>query len=105
MPYIKTFDRNQMMLCSWDSFVAPESTARLIDAFVNSLDLEMYGVKTVAMEGRPSYEPKGLFKLYIYGYKNSIRSSRRLARACEVNIEVKWLMGGVEPDFRTVSDF
>lgn len=105
MPYIKTFDRNQMMLCSWDSFVAPESTARLIDVFVNSLDLEMYGVKTVAMEGRPSYEPKGLFKLYIYGYKNSIRSSRRLARACEVNIEVKWLMGGVEPDFRTVSDF
>lgn len=105
MPYIKTFDRDQMMFCSWDSFVAPESTARIIDAFVNSLDLEQYGVKTVAVEGRPSYEPKGMFKLYIYGYKNSIRSSRKLARACEVNIEVKWLMGGVEPDFRTISDF
>lgn len=105
MPYIKTFDRDQMMFCSWDSFVAPESTARIIDAFVNSLDLKQYGVKTVAVEGRPSYEPKGMFKLYIYGYKNSIRSSRKLARACEVNIEVKWLMGGVEPDFRTISDF
>lgn len=105
MPYIKTFDRDQMMFCSWDSFVAPESTARIIDAFVNSLDLEQYGVKTVAVEGRPSYEPKGMFKLYIYGYKNSIRSSRKLAIACEVNIEVKWLMGGVEPDFRTISDF
>lgn len=105
MPYIKTFDRDQMMLCSWDSFVDPESTARIIDAFVNSLDLEKYGVKAVAVEGRPSYEPKGMFKLYIYGYKNSIRSSRKLARACEVNIEVKWLMGGAEPDFRTISDF
>lgn len=105
MPYIKTFDRDQMMVCSWDSFVDPESTARIIDAFVNSLDLEKYGVKAVAVEGRPSYEPKGMFKLYIYGYKNSIRSSRKLARACEVNIEVKWLMGGVEPDFRTISDF
>ncbi len=105
MPYIKTFDRNQMMLCTWDSFVAPESTARIIDAFVNSLAMDKYGVRAVAVEGRPSYEPKGLFKLYIYGYKNSIRSSRKLAKACEVNIEVKWLMGGVEPDFRTISDF
>ena len=68
MPYIKTFDRDQMMFCSWDSFVDPESTARIIDAFVNSLDLEKYGVKAVAVEGRPSYEPKGMFKLYIYGY-------------------------------------
>ncbi len=105
MPYIKTFDRDQMMFCSWDSFVAPESTARIIDAFVNSLALDKYGVKGVAVEGRPSYDPKGLFKLYIYGYKNSIRSSRKLSKACEVNIEVKWLMGGVEPDFRTISDF
>ena len=105
MPYIKTFDRDQMMFCSWDSFVAPDSTVRIIDAFVNSLDLDQYGVKAVAIEGRPSYDPKGLFKLYIYGYKNSIRSSRKLAKACEVNIEVKWLMGGVEPDFRTIADF
>lgn len=105
MPYIKTFDRDQMMMCSWDSFVAPDSTARIIDAFVNSLNMDEYGVKAVALEGRPSYAPKGMFKLYIYGYKNAIRSSRKLAKACEVNIEVKWLMGGVEPDFRTISDF
>ena len=82
MPYIKTFDRDQMMMCSWDSFVAPDSTARIIDAFVNSLNMDEYGVKAVALEGRPSYAPKGMFKLYIYGYKNAIRSSRKLAKAC-----------------------
>ncbi len=59
MPYIPTFDRTQMMMCSWDSFVAPESIARLIDAFVNSLELTKYGIKEVAREGRPGYDPKG----------------------------------------------
>ena len=88
-----------------DSFVDPESTARLIDAFVNSLDLQKYGVKEAAKEGRPTYDPKGLLKLYIYGCRNEIRSSRKLQRACEVNIEVIWLMGGAKPDFRTISDF
>ncbi|MGO5315498.1 transposase, partial [Bilifractor sp. LCP21S3_A7] len=105
MPYVKTCDRNQMMFCSMDSFVDPESTARLIDAFVNSLDLQKYGVKEAAKEGRPTYDPKGLLKLYIYGCRNEIRSSRKLQRACEVNIEVIWLMGGAKPDFRTISDF
>lgn len=105
MPYVKTRDRNQMMFCSMDSFVDPESTARLIDAFVNSLDLQKYGVKEAAKEGRPTYDPKGLLKLYIYGCRNEIRSSRKLQRACEVNIEVIWLMGGAKPDFRTISDF
>lgn len=105
MPYVKTCDRNQMMFCSMDSFVDPESTARLIDAFVNSLDLQKYGVKEAAKEGRPTYDLKGLLKLYIYGCRNEIRSSRKLQRACEVNIEVIWLMGGAKPDFRTISDF
>lgn len=105
MPYIKTFDRDQMMICSWNSFVASDSTARIIDVFVNSLSMDEYVVKAVAPEGRPSYDPKEVFKLYIYGYKNAIRSSRKLAKACEVSIEVKWLMGGVEPDFRTISNF
>ena len=57
MAYVPTFDRTQMMLCSWDSFVDPESIARLIDAFVNSLDLSKYNVKEPAKEGRPSYDP------------------------------------------------
>lgn len=105
MPYIKTFDRDQIMFCTWDSFVDEQSIARLIDAFVNSLDLSQYGVKEACVEGRPSYDPKGLYKLYIYGNRKGIRSSRKLADSCITNIEVKWMMGGVEPDFRTISDF
>ncbi len=105
MPHVKTFDRNQMMFCSWDSFVDAESEARLIDAFVNSLDMNEYAKKKKATEGRPSYDPAGLFKLFIYGNRNDVRSSRKLAAACRVNMEVKWMLGGVEPDFRTISDF
>ncbi len=84
MPYIPGFDRNQMMCCAWDEFVAPESVARLIDAFVSTLDAQKCGVKMVSVEGR---------------------SSRKLAESCKVNLEVKWMIGGVEPDFRTISDF
>ena len=105
MPYVQTFDRTQMMMCSWDSFVDPESIARLIDAFVDSLDLKKYHVKEVAKEGRPSYDPRGMYKLYIYGSRKGIRSSRKLEESCKVNLEVKWMMGGAEPDFRTISEF
>lgn len=105
MPYVSGFDRNQMMCCSWDAFVDKESIARIIDAFVNHLDIEKYGVKPVAAEGRPSYDPKSLYKLYIYGSRKGIRSSRKLAESCKVNLEVKWMTGGVEPDFRTIADF
>lgn len=105
MHYVETFDRNQIMMTTWGSLVDPESTARLIDAFVDSLDLSGYGVKEMASEGRPPYDPRGLYKLYIYGSDNGIKSSRKLAKSCKVNIEVKWMLGGAEPDFRTISDF
>ena len=105
MPYISGFDREQLMCCSWDSFVDKKSIARIIDAFVNSLDISRYGVKPVSVEGRPAYDPKSLYKLYIYGSRKGIRSSRKLAESCRVNLEVKWMLGGVEPDFRTISDF
>ena len=94
-----------MILCSWDSFVEPESIARLIDAFVNSLNLKKYEGKEMAKEGRPPYDPRGMYKLYIYGNRKGIRSSRKLAESCKVNLEVKWMIGGVEPDFRTIADF
>ena len=105
MHYVKSFDRNQMMMTTWDSMVDSESTARLIDAFVDSLDLSKYGVKEIAPEGRPPYDPRSLYKLYIYGSDNGIKSSRKLAKSCKVNVEVKWMLGGVEPDFRTIADF
>src|SRR5699024_7532510 len=78
---------------------------RIIDAFVEHLDIEKYGVRPVAAEGRPSYDPKSLYKIYIYGSRKGIRSSRKLAESCKVNLEVKWMTGGVEPDFRTIADF
>lgn len=105
MPYVSGFDRDQLMCCSWDAFVDEESIARIIDAFVEHLDIKKYGVKAVAVEGRPSYDPKSLYKLYIYGSRKGIRSSRKLAESCKVNLEVKWMIGGVEPDFRTIADF
>lgn len=105
MLHVATFDREQMMMCSWDSFVEPQSIARLIDAFVNSLDMGKYTARVASEAGRPSYDPAGLYKLYIYGNRKGIRSSRKLAESCKVNLEVKWLVGGVEPDFRTISDF
>ena len=105
MHYVESFDRNQVMMTTWDSMVDSESTARLIDAFVDSLDLSEYGVKEIASEGRPPYDPRSLYKLYIYGSDNGIKSSRKLAKSCKVNVEVKWMLGGVEPDFRTIADF
>ncbi len=82
MNYIKAFDRNQMMMTTWDSMVESDSTARLIDAFVNSLNLSDYGIKEIASEGRPPYDPKGLFKLYIYGSDNGIKLSvKRIAES------------------------
>lgn len=105
MPYVSGFNRDQLMYCSWDAFADKESIARIIDAFVNHLDIEKYGVKPAAAEGRPSYDPKSLYKVYIYGSRKGIRSSRKLAESCKVNLEVKWMTGGVEPDFRTIADF
>ena len=105
MHYIKAFDRNQMMMTTWDSMVDSDSTARLIDAFVDSLDMSEYGTKALAAEGRPPYDPRSLYKLYIYGSDNGIKSSRKLEKSCKVNVEVKWMLGGVEPDFRTIADF
>lgn len=107
MPYQKSLDRNQMMFYSLDSMVSPDSFARIIDTFIDSLDLKSMGFakSTPAREGRPSYSANDLLKLYLYGYRQSIRSSRRLEEACRINIELKWLLKGLEPDFRTISDF
>ena len=107
MPYIEAQDRNQMMMCSLDSMVDPESIARVIDEFVDGLDLEGmgFGKAEAAAQGRPSYDPRCLLKLYLYGSRKKLRSSRKLEEACRLNVEVKWLMSGIQPDFRTISDF
>ena len=107
MPYQKSLDRNQMMFYSLESLVSPDSHARIIDVFIDSLDLKSMGFakSTPAVEGRPSYSANDLLKLYLYGYRHTINSSRKLEEACRINIEVKWLLKGLEPDFRTISNF
>ena len=69
------------LYCSWDAFVDKESIARIIDAFVNHLDIGKYGVKPVAAEGRPSYDPKSLYKIYIYGSRKGVRPYESLQKA------------------------
>lgn len=111
MRYIEGLDRAQMVLFqeSLDELVLENNPVRVIDAFVEYLDLEVLGFKKaktdVSVAGAPSYNPKALIKLYLYGYSEKIRSSRRLMKLCITNIEVMWLIGRIEPDFRTIADF
>lgn len=105
MPFLTGSDRNQAAIIALDDMVEPDAEARVIDAFVDSLDLASLGFSAAAATGRPAYDPACLLKLYMYGYRNGVRSSRKLARACRVNVEVMWLTGSLEPDFRTIADF
>lgn len=90
-----------------DELIAPEAQVRVVDAFVDQLDLRQLGfTKAVpASEGRPPYDPAHLLKLYVYGYLHRVRSSRQLERECHCNIEVLWLLNRLAPDFKTIADF
>jgi transposase len=90
-----------------DDMVGADHPVRVIDAFVDTLDLAGLGFSKVEAEatGRPPYAPGDLLKLYIYGYLNQIRSSRRLEREARRNVEVMWLISRVAPSFKTIADF
>ena len=105
MGYVRGIDMDQARIVSLGDMVAADSHARLVDAFVESLDMEKLGFGAPAAEGRPAYDPRSMLKLYIWGYRRGVRSSRRLAAACRTDVEAMWLASGVTPDFRTVSDF
>lgn len=109
MSYIKGKDRNQLTLIPecMDDMIEQDNPVRVIDAFVNSLNLSEldFTRSAPAHTGRPAYDPKDLLKLYIYGYFNGIRSSRKLARECKRNIELFYLINSLTPDFRTIADF
>lgn len=87
--------------------VSADHPVRVIDEFVDSLDLTKMGFSRVVAEemGRPSYAPGDLLKLYIYGYANRVRSSRALEREASRNVEVMWLVHGLTPAFKTIADF
>jgi transposase len=90
-----------------DDLVRSDHPVRVIDAFVATLDLRDLGFARVDAEatGRPPYAPGDLLRLYIYGYMNQMRSSRRLEREAERNLEVMWLINRVQPSFKTIADF
>lgn len=90
-----------------DDFVGADNPVRIVDAFVEELDLLSLGFdgSTPASTGRPAYHPAVLLKLYIYGYLNRIQSSRRLEREAQRNVELMWLTGRLAPDFKTIADF
>ena len=90
-----------------DDYVSEENPVRFIDAFVDGLDLTRRGFLHAEpnANGRPPYHPGDLLKLYLYGYLNAVRSSRKLERECHRNLEVLWLMRTLAPDFKTIADF
>lgn len=89
-----------------DDYVSGDNEVRAINAFIDSLDLSPMGFKAYpAKEGRPGYDPRDMLKLYMYGYLNHIRSSRRLRKEASRNVELMWLLRKIVSDFRCIEDF
>ena len=107
--FIKGEDRTQVTLlpACLDDYVEAENPVRVVEIFVDGLDLDALGFVGVdpAATGRPAYHPAVLLKLYIYGYLNRIQSSRRLEREAQRNVELMWLTGRLMPDFKTIANF
>lgn len=107
--FIESEDRNQGMLLpeQLDDYVTEDNPVRVVDVFVEQLDLGQLGFEGVdpSATGRPAYHPAILLKLYIYGYLNRIQSSRRLERETQRNLELIWLTGRLMPDFKTIANF
>ena len=107
MQFIQGNNRHQTFFITLEEQVARDNAVRLMDAFVDKLDLEKLGfINTVhKSEGRPPYAPAVLLKLYLYGYLNRIRSSRKLERECMRNIELQWLIQSLQPNYHIIADF
>jgi transposase len=107
--FVSGADRSQgtMFPAQLEDYVAEDNPVRVIDFFVDQLDLGQLGFGGVNPKdtGRPAYHPAVMLKLYIYGYVNRVQSSRRLERECQRNVEVMWLTGCLAPDFKTIADF
>jgi transposase len=89
-----------------DDYVGEDHAVRVIDVFIDDLDISGLGFKAeAAATGRPGYHPKMMLKLYVYGYLNRVQSSRRLEVEAQRNIELMWLTGRLAPDFKTIADF
>jgi transposase len=117
MNHILGIDRFQVTFSSLEDAIPKDNPIRVIDTFIDKLDLDLLGFISKPtddaqtkkhnpyLDGRPSFDPKILLKLYFYGYFYGIRSSRRLEKECLRNIEVKWLINGLAPNYHTIADF
>lgn len=107
MQHISIKTRDQIEFRSLEDLIEPDNVIRFIDAFVDKLELNKLGftLNTIKKEGRPSYNSSIFLKLYIYGYLNGTRSSRKLEKECIRNIELQWLMSGLKPSYHTIADF
>lgn len=105
--FIEGCDRQQKLLLPdcIDDYVGEDSPVRVVDLFIDELDLSALGFEGAAATGRPGYHPATLLKLYLYGYLNQVQSSRRLEREAGRNVECMWLTGKLAPDFKTIADF
>jgi transposase len=100
-------ERSQMLMFSLESSIASDSFVRVVDVFVDSIDLKSFGFEHVGChdEGCPPYPPSALMKLYLYGYRYGIRTTRKLEREAQTNIEAMWLLSGLRPKYKTIANF
>ncbi len=107
MQFIQGTSRHQTYFATLDDQVSADNSVRLIDAFIDKLDLHQLGFSNTEhkSEGRPPYAPGVLLKLYLYGYLNKIRSSRKLEKESVRNTELQWLLQQLQPNYHTIADF
>ena len=107
MHHIQGNNRDQIRMISLEEMVEKDSLVRVIDAFVDMLDLEQFGFNYYLLnkEGRPPFHPATMMKIFLYGYQNTIRSCRKLEKACKTNIELMWLVHEQNPNFKTIANF
>ncbi len=115
MNFIIGESRNQTHFFCLEDCIEKNNTVRFLDAFVNKLELDKLGIVTIVSEkqlkakknlgGAPTFNPKDLLKIYLYGYFNKIRSSRKLEQECSRNVELKWLVNNLVPNYHTIADF
>ena len=106
MDFVNGVDRNQLFMMNLEEHVPQDSWARVVDFFVDILPMAELGfIDVLQTAGRPPYRSSDLLKLYIYGFRNQIRSSRKLEKACRDSLEVMWLLKGVQPSARKIAYF
>jgi transposase len=108
--YKQGMDRHQGMLLPMrvEDYITEDNPVRAVDVYVEILDLAGLGFGNTeggVSAGQPAYPPGSLLKLYLYGFLQGIRSSRKLARECQRNLEVLWLLAGLQPSYKTIADF